>query len=834
MMRSVRKVWRRVYYLLNRRRLEGELAQEMEAHRSLMSADRRLYFGNATRLREESYEVWSWMWLAQFWQDLRHGARVLWHAPGFTLGAVAILALGIGVNLAEFQIFDALIFHRVTIRDADSVLQFSRVSRQASTSGFSSAAIAFYRAETDSFAWLVSEDTSFPVIVDSETGVRSNFVSGNYFRSIGIVPAWGRLLDARDAQPNAPAVAVLGYDYWQSHWTSDPRVIGHIIHVGAKPVEIVGVLPYSFDGLSPHRTAFWFPAAIRPLLVTGSSPLQQDFSRTTNLLFGKLKPGNSRPAGEAELTSLTRELIHRQPHSFYDNERIQGQHLQEAVIHAVERAPAIAIFILMVLLILLSACANLGNMLLTRGLVRQREIGIRMALGAGRARMVRQLMTENFLLGTLGTIAGLAFGAVSARLLLRALDAPRNIQLSISWPILIAGVVLIFVSALAFGLPSALQTVRANGGKLHLRQSLVGVQVAVSCFLLICSGVMAHNGMLSASVDLAFDYQKMIIVDPQYYVQKLPASVVRQKLDVLTTRLSILPGVEGVTAAVVPPLGGRRMMENPPGLPHVYMNPVAASYFSVMKLPIVRGRTFLEGEQNAVIVSESAARAVWPSEDPVGKIWNLAGAERTVTGVAKDSGANLLVDAGSIEAYVPIQGIDQERSELILDSHADPALLARKVTAAANEGVSISLMRASWENFLAGQRNMVALIGSIGLVATILAAAGMFALVAFAVAHRKREFGIRLALGARDGHILGMLVMQNAKPTMFGVVVGVILATIVSLLVRGFIFIPKGEALDVAGFAAGLACFLLVAGLATLSPALRALRIDPSETLREE
>jgi ABC-type antimicrobial peptide transport system permease subunit len=218
----------------------------------------------------------------------------------------------------------------------------------------------------------------------------------------------------------------------------------------------------------------------------------------------------------------------------------------------------------------------------------------------------------------------------------------------------------------------------------------------------------------------------------------------------------------------------------------------------------------------------------------VGKIWNLAGAERTVTGVAKDSGANLLVDAGSIEAYVPIQGIDQERSELILDSHADPALLARKVTAAANEGVSISLMRASWENFLAGQRNMVALIGSIGLVATILAAAGMFALVAFAVAHRKREFGIRLALGARDGHILGMLVMQNAKPTMFGVVVGVILATIVSLLVRGFIFIPKGEALDVAGFAAGLACFLLVAGLATLSPALRGLRIDPSETLREE
>jgi ABC-type antimicrobial peptide transport system permease subunit len=276
------------------------------------------------------------------------------------------------------------------------------------------------------------------------------------------------------------------------------------------------------------------------------------------------------------------------------------------------------------------------------------------------------------------------------------------------------------------------------------------------------------------------------------------------------------------------------MMENPPGLPHVYLNPVAASYFSVMKLPIVRGRTFFEGEQNAVIVSESAARAVWPNQNPVGKTWNLAGAERTVTGVAKDSGANLLADTGSIEAYLPIQGANEERSALILHSRGDPALLVRKVSGAATDAVSISLMRASWENFLAGQRNMVTLIGSIGLVATILAAAGMFALVAFAVAHRKRELGIRIALGARDRHILGMLLMQNAKPTMGGAVVGVILATILSLLVRGFIFIPTGKTLDVAGFAIGLACFLLVAGLATLSPAVRALRIDPSQTLREE
>jgi hypothetical protein len=188
----------------------------------MMPADRRLHFGNATRLREESREAWSLLWLAQLWQDLSYGARVLRRAPGFTLGAVTILALGVGVNLAEFQMFDAIIFHRLTIQDANSALQFSRVSRQGPSRGFPSAAIEFYRSESSSFAWLVSEDTSLGVIVEGETGLRSSLVSGNYFGSLGIVPAWGRLLDARDAQPGAPPAAVLGYDYWQSHWAADP------------------------------------------------------------------------------------------------------------------------------------------------------------------------------------------------------------------------------------------------------------------------------------------------------------------------------------------------------------------------------------------------------------------------------------------------------------------------------------------------------------------------------------------------------------------------------------------------------------------------------------
>jgi len=830
----MRKVLRRIYFLLHRRRLERELAEEMEAHAEMMPANRRQQFGNATRLREDSREVWSWWWLDQLWQDLCYGARVLGRAPGFTLGAVTVLAIGVGVNLAEFQVFDAMIFHRLTVPDADSVLQFSRLSRQGSSGAFPSAAIEFYRVESHSFAWLVSEDTSLGVVIEGETGFRSNLVSSDYFRSLGIVPAWGRLLDTADAQPGAGAAAVLGYDYWQSHWAADPHVVGRVIHVNNQPFEIVGIMPYSFDGLAPRGTAIWLSAASRPLLIPGSPPIREDFSRATNAVFGKLKAGISIGAGDAELTSLTHELIRRQPLFFHDFERMQGRRVQEAMTRRMVQAPAIAIFVLMVFLILLSACANLGNMLLARGLARQREIDIRLALGAGHPRLVRQLMTENTLLAILGAAAGLACGAVTARLLLNALGVPRNIRLSMSWPLFMGGVALIFVSVLAFGLPSALQTIHANYRKVHLRQTMVGVQVAVSCLLLIASTVVAHNGILSAAVDLKFDYSHMIIVDPQLYARNLPTAAARERLDALVARLSVLPDVKGVTAAGAPPLGGRLIIESLPGLPRIFRNVVAPSYFSVMSLPILRGRTFFEGERNAVIVSESAARVIWPNEDPVGKIWNLASAERTVTGVVKDSGANLLADADSIEAYVPILDADVERSALILHSGSDPARLVRIVTAVVNDAPSISLMRASRENFLEGQRKLIVLIGSIGVVATILAAAGMFALVAFAVAQRKRELGIRIAIGARNRHILGILLTQNIKPMISGAVVGVILATILSRLVRSLVFLSNKDSIDVVGFAAGLACFVVAAVLATLSPALRALRIDPSTTLRED
>ncbi len=831
------KLWRRIHFLLHRGRLERELADEMAAHREMMSDDRRRNFGNAARLQEDSREVWSSAWIEALWQDLVYGARVLRKSPGFTLGAMAVLALGVGVNLVEFQIFDAMIFHRLDVRDADGILMFSRNSRAGRKLGTPHAAVEFYRERSRSFEWLAAEDNTPQVVVEGASAARAAMVSGNYFAGLGLVPERGRLLDAGDARSGAPAVALFAYDYWRTQWGADPEVVGRIVRMNGQPVQVVGVLPYTLArGLFGGRVEVWLSVSTRPLLMPGTPPLEQDFARATEVLVGRPKPGVSRAAAEAELTALTRELARREPRHFGDDERVESQRVQESLFETVRRQPGFAIFLIMLLLVLLSACANLGNMLLARGLAREREMTIRTAIGASRGRVIRQLMTESFLLALLGSAAGMAFAAVAGKLLLRALNAPFTLKLTIGWPIFAAALALTMMSAAAFGLPAALHAVRFRERKVRLRQGLIGVQVAVSCLLLIASGVLAHDGISASSVELAFDYRNMLTAYPQSEGRRLSGAAALERLDMLTAQFSALPGVAGVAASLTPPLSGRSLIDIVPGAPPLRRDAVAPSYFRLMDLPVVRGRSFEARESGAAMVSESAARAIWPNQDPLGKPIRLAGVERSVVGVVKDSGANLVTDAESVEVYVPVDSSNALHCGLILRARGEPAALVRAIAPAAslvNETVGVSLMRSNREGILEAFRRLMTVIGSVGLVATVLAAAGMFALVAFTVAQRTRELGIRMAIGAGPLQILDVLLRQNVKPAAFGMAAGILLAGGLWQLVRSIVPL-RSHAFDVTGFALGLGAFVLVAVLATLSPAVRALRIDPSRTLREE
>jgi predicted permease len=489
-----------------------------------------------------------------------------------------------------------------------------------------------------------------------------------------------------------------------------------------------------------------------------------------------------------------------------------------------------------VLLVLLSACANLGNMLLARGISRQREIEIRIELGAGRGRVIRQLLTENLLLSVMGAGVALFVGFTSARLLLNALGAPPGVQVVMHWQVLAGAGILTIFSAMAFGLPSALQIAGAKHKAGRRRTILVGTQVAISSLLLICSGVLTRNAIRAAAIELNFDYRNMLVVYPAFVGHRLPSAVVSQKLESLMAALGRLPGADGVTAAVMPPLGQRYAIDTQPGLPPIYTNYVAPNYFETMRLPVIRGRAFHPGEVGAAIVAESAARAIWPNQDPVGKSWQFENSLRTVVGIVKDSGANLVVDSHSVEAYIPIEPSRVDTSALIVHAKGDLPRLIRAVpamSAAMGEQVNVLSVATVRENALDTERKMITVLGTLGFIATVLAAAGMFAMIAFAVAQRTREIGIRMAIGARPRNILQTLLNRHYAPIAIGMALGTVLGIVLGK-VAGSIVETIGDPLDPIGFVAGLAAFLLIAALATLSPALKALRIDPSSTLRYE
>lgn len=777
-----------------------------------------------------------WTWMSHLWQDLTYAIRSFRRSPGFTFGAVAVLALGIGANLAEFHVFDALLLHRLNIAGADSIFHFYRNSKDFAARAFPFPAIELFQKDCSRCSFVVAESIAWNgVVLETDPNTRANFVSGNYFSALRILPAWGRLLNDRDVQPGAAAVAVLGYEYWRDHEGADPHIVGRILHINGKPVEIVGVAPYDFDGLQLHRTAVWLPVTERPSLIAGTPPLGS-FLAFNEDLFVRPKPGISLASVEAELTSLDRQLAQRDPPQFKPGERILAERLSGSGIVWRRLAPPVLLLFALVLLILLSACANLGNMLLARGVAREREIAIRIGLGASRGRLIRQLLTENLLLSALGAGAGLFVGGVSARLLLSAVGAPPHIRIAMHWQILAGAAMLAVLSAVASGLPAALQISVAKHKSDRRRRTLVGVQVAISTLLLICSAVLARNAIRNADIQLAFDYRNMLTVYPAFYREHLTPVLAEQKVETLMMRLRQLPGVDAVTAAVMPPLGQRYSIVHLSGVPPVYTNHVAPNYFAAMRLPVLRGRSFLPGETSAAIISESAARAIWPNQDPVGKTWQFESSLRTVVGIVKDSGANLIVDSQSVEAYLPIDPAQADFSAIVLHAKGGVAGLIRAIpamSASMGEPVSLAPMVQSRENVLDALQKTITLVLSLGLIAAILAAAGMFAMVAFVVAQRTREIGIRIALGARPHNVLDSVLDRTYLPVLTGMIAGAVLGVAVGKAVRSIIPIIESP-LDPSGFAAGLAAFLLIAFLATLSPVLKALRIDPASTLRYE
>ena len=552
----MRELLRRFNYLLHRRRHDRELQAEMLFHREMMGTDRVRDFGNTLILRENARETWGWTWIERLFQDLTYATRILRRSSGFTFTAILVLAIGIGVNVTAFSLFNMIALKPLPVRDPASLIQIQRRSDTRIASEMPYPHIEFYRTHAHTLSAVMVVMGVPPVVLDEDTEpAHLSFASANYFTELGTHPPLGRLFSpALDDSPSAPPIAVVSYTFWQQRLNADPAVVGRILHLNGKAVTIAGVLPSDFASLGGNRAELWVPIPQEPYLIEGSK-LLSDSGADTFRMWARLAPGATARAAEQELLTLTNQLRHLDPKDVWKNEFLlsfPGGHLQ---VMQTDMYQVAAMVSALSLLILAVTCANLGGLLLARGTTREHEIGIRIAIGASKRRILRQLLTESLLLAFLGSVVGLALSVAVLRVMLTLTNAPTWLSPLPDWRVLSFSTFIAFVAAVFFGFAPALQSARQRHRKPIARQVLIAAQVAASCVLLIVAGLLVRAMHHTLYNSPGFGYQSVVSVDPQLAQHGYKPAAAGVYLTQMELRLREQPGVLSVALVKLPPMG---------------------------------------------------------------------------------------------------------------------------------------------------------------------------------------------------------------------------------------------------------------------------------------
>ncbi len=835
------ELFRRIRYLIFRRRLEAELANDMEFHREMAQRAGRRNFGNELRMREQAREAWGWTWLDRLGQDLRYAARMLRRTPGFTLMAVLVLAIGIGVNVSAFSLFNMVALKPLPVRDPETIVRLERRSPDAYTSEMAYPSFLFYREHAKTLAAAMAVLGVPPMQIDEDLeGAKTSFVTPNYFTELGTPAAYGRLFDpSREAAAGGAPTVVLSYGFWQRRFGGDASVIGRTIHLSKKPVTIIGVTPYAFASLGGQNPDLWLPIAQQPYFIDGSH-LLTDFNSSSVRMWGRLAPGVTAKAAEQELKALTVELRREHPDAVWDGEYIQsspGGHLQVMQREMYQVAAMVSV---LTLLILAVACANVGALLLARAVTREHEIGIRVAIGAGRARIFRQLCTESLLLAMLGAVAGLGLGYVVLRVTLNVTDAPKWLRATPDWRVLLFTLTTTLIAAIFFGLAPALQIARQRQHKTIVRQVLIGAQVAASGVLLIVAGLLVRATQHALNTDPGFGYEQLLSIDSQLGQHGYAPAAARAYLSQLQSRLIAVPGVRSVSLVKMPPMGhvvsyqdaeidGRHV--------RVYPNWVEPGFFATMEIPILAGRTFYPSERNVVVVSASFARQQWPGQNPLNQRVGDGKQKDVVVGVAGDAHVNALSEDDAVEQYWPAQQDDMPAMVVMVrlgGSAEEVVSAARSIGESLDPRVfpEIRQLKLLYKDNVSTIERVAAVVSLIGMVAVLLAGVGIVGLVGFSVSQRTKEIAIRMALGARRARVLAAVLGQFAWPVGVGLLAGTAAAAGLSKLLRFALYGVSN--FDLAGYTGAIGVLMAIVAVAALLPARRALRLDIARALHRE
>jgi putative ABC transport system permease protein len=803
--------------------------------------------------------------------DLRYALRALRKSPGFTLVAALTLAIGIGANSAIFSVVNAVLLRPLPYRAPEGLVTVNHYypSLNGLEAGVSAAGFVDYRDRTRSFAGVAVQTPWRPSLTglgDPErlAGAR---VSGAYFSTLGVPAALGRALRPDEDAPGREAVVVLGDGFWRRRFGADPAVIGRTLTLEGRPHEIVGVMPAGFRDFFFRDAELWRPIALTAEQTSGG--------RTNEWLslVARLAPGATEEQARAEMRTLAEQLKQQYPDAFPPDWSLAVASLREK--GTGKARPALLVLFGAVGLVLLIACANVANLLLARAAGRSREVAVRAALGAPRARIVRQLLTESVVLA----VGGGALGLVLAQFGVRALGAlnPASVAgepASLDGTVLVFALVLSLVTGLLFGLAPALQTARgglqqslregARGaagdrGAQTLRRGLIVAEVALALMLLAGAGLLVKSFARLQQVDAGFDPANVLTATVSLPTARYPSDTQRVAfVDALLPRLAAVPGVRAAAAISMLPFGGGASTRsfavegytpeaNQPG-PWGDYRVVAGDYARALGVPLRRGRLFTERDRAdappVALVDDELARRYWPGDDPIGK--------RIAFGDPSDSSTQWIEVVGVV-GHVRQQGLDDDaHTQIYVPYSQDPtgqmALVARTTSEptralsavrgavqAIDRDLPISQVR-TMEQLVSdagGQRRLtMVLIALFAGFALLLACIGLYGVTAYAVTQRTREIGVRMALGAAGPQVVGAFVRDAAALTAVGLGVGLVAALAAGRLVASQLYETEPSDPLTLGVTAGV--LAVVAMLASYLPARRATRVDPIVALRAD
>jgi len=836
-------------------------------------------FGNPTFLKEQARDTWGWTWFEQIVHDLRYGARALAKNPGFTMVAVLAVALGIGVNTGIFSVLNGVALKLLPVPKAQQIVSVDQIFHgkfrrpsHGEPGLFSYSEYKNYRENSHVFSGLVAYSPflgDVPLGGETPKDLMGEETSCNFFDVLGERPTLGRtFVEADCSAPGANAVAVLSDELWRNQFGADPEIVGKSISLNRTKFVVIGVSAHGFRGLDPWPIEFWVPVTMQKALEPDSDLLHDD-NISWLALLGRMRSGVSLDEVRADLAVIAARIDQQYP----GRTTTLAIHRATFLGRSEERTGVFgigAVVLVAVGLVLLIACANVANLLLARASARQKEIAIRLSIGASRWRIVRQLLTESLLLAFFGGTVGslLAFSSVEGivRYLLAHLPhgIPRLLW-DVSPDLHVWGysLALTAVTGIVFGLAPALHATRQDlstaakgdsggiigkvrGGK--LRSTLVGLQVAVCMVLLIAAGLLMRGLYLVQTVDPGFEMKGITQVRFDLPEQGYNAERGQAFQREFMTRVRALPGVDEVEQARVMPLGNQNMhtVLTPQGetqLRHCGFNMVSPGFFAILGMPMVRGRTFtaVEAESGAPVsvVTESTARRLWPGQDPIGKTFRDEGFKETyqVGGVVTDSQVSLLGPSDELFFYRPAGPAEQNGLQLLVHSRGAEAVTANGIREAARALdpdliVDVTKLEDNLELWRTPSRIVATLSGVLGALALLLAAIGVHGVVSYGVSQRTREISIRMTLGADRGDVIRLGLHQALRPVVIGALVGVIGCAAVSQVLSGVLYGIGTH--DPIAFISVPMFLLGVAFLASYLPARRASRVEPIVALRYE